>query len=80
VSLDTISNGEYTSTVDSTKLSFYLFNIQKANYKPQSTKIKQQHVIGIRAFDSRLYLDISRSLRVKLNIFKNLQVGVYSIT
>jgi hypothetical protein len=29
--------------------------------KPQLTKIKQQHFIGIRAFDSRLYLDISRS-------------------
>ena len=29
--------------------------------KPQLTKNKQQNVIGIRAFDSRLYLDISRS-------------------
>ena len=27
--------------------------------KTQLTKIKQQNVIGIRAFDSRLYLDIS---------------------
>ena len=27
--------------------------------KPQLTKIKQQNCIGIRAFDSRLYLDIS---------------------
>ena len=27
--------------------------------KPQLTKIKQQNVIGIRSFDSRLYLDIS---------------------
>ena len=29
--------------------------------KPQLTKIKQQHFFGIRAFESRLYLDISRS-------------------
>ena len=27
--------------------------------KPQLTKIKQQNCMGIRAFDSRLYLDIS---------------------
>jgi len=31
--------------------------------KPQLTKIKQQNFIGIRAFDSRLYLDISRSFK-----------------
>jgi len=31
--------------------------------KTQLTKIKQQNVIGIRAFDSRLYLDISRSFK-----------------
>jgi hypothetical protein len=31
--------------------------------KPQLTKIKQQNCIGIRAFDSRLYLDISRSFK-----------------
>ena len=30
--------------------------------KPQLTKIKQ-HFIGIRAFDSRLYLDISGSFK-----------------
>ena len=29
--------------------------------KSQLTKIKQQNFIGIRAFDSRLYLDISKS-------------------
>jgi hypothetical protein len=28
--------------------------------KPQLSKNKQQHFIGIRVFDSRLYLDISR--------------------
>jgi len=33
--------------------------------KPQLTKIKQQNFIGIRAFDSRLYLDISRSFKWK---------------
>ena len=31
--------------------------------KPQLTKNKQQHFIGIRVFDSRLYLDISRSFK-----------------
>ena len=33
--------------------------------KPQLTKIKQHDFIGIRAFDSRLYLDISRSFQWK---------------
>jgi hypothetical protein len=33
--------------------------------KPQLTKIKQQNFIDIRAFDSRLYLDISRSFKWK---------------
>jgi hypothetical protein len=33
--------------------------------KPQLRKIKQQNFIGIRAFDSRLYLDISRSFKLK---------------
>jgi hypothetical protein len=42
---------------------FYLFNVQKAKKKTQLTKIKQQNCIGIRAFDSRLYLDISRSFK-----------------
>jgi hypothetical protein len=31
--------------------------------KPQWTKNKQHNCIGIRAFDSRLYLDISRSFK-----------------
>jgi hypothetical protein len=42
--------------------SFYIFTFlmfRKLN-KPQLTKNKQQIFIGIRAFDSRLYLDISR--------------------
>ena len=33
--------------------------------KPQLTKIKQHNCIGIRAFDSRLCLDISRSFKWK---------------
>jgi hypothetical protein len=33
--------------------------------KPQLTKIKQHNFISIRAFDSRLYLDISRSFKWK---------------
>jgi hypothetical protein len=31
--------------------------------KPQLTKNEQQNFIGIRAFDSRLYLDISGSFK-----------------
>jgi hypothetical protein len=31
--------------------------------KPQLTKNKQQNCIGIRAFDSRLYLDSSSSFK-----------------
>ena len=33
--------------------------------KPQLKKIEQQNVIGIHAFDSRLYLNISRSFKWK---------------
>jgi hypothetical protein len=43
--------------------SFYMFTFlmfRELN-KPQLTKIKQQNFIAIRAFDSCLYLDISRS-------------------
>jgi hypothetical protein len=46
-----------------TVFSFYIFTFlmfRKIN-KSQLTKIKQQNFVGIRAFDSRLYLDISRS-------------------
>jgi hypothetical protein len=45
--------------------SFYIFTFlmfRKLN-KPQLTKNKQQNFIGIRAFDSRLYLDISWSFK-----------------
>ena len=60
-------------------LYFYLFNVQKKLNKPQLTKIKQQNVIGIRAFDSRLYLDISRSFKWKesfiFRYFKAFQVS-----
>ena len=50
-----------------TVFSFYIFTFlifRKLN-KPQLTNIKQQNFIGIRAFDSRLYLDISRSFKWK---------------
>ena len=53
---------QFTST-----LSFYIFTFlmfRKLN-KPQLTKIKQQHFIVIRAFDSRLYLDILGSFKWK---------------
>jgi hypothetical protein len=47
--------------------------------KPQLTKIKQQNCIGIRASDSRLYLDISRSFKWKesfiFRYFKVFQVS-----
>jgi hypothetical protein len=47
--------------------SFYQFTflIFRKLYKPQLGKNKQQNCIGIRAFDSRLYLDISRSFKWK---------------
>jgi hypothetical protein len=48
-----------------TVFSFNIFTcliFRKLN-KPQSTRIKQQNLIRIRAFDSRLYLDISRSFK-----------------
>ena len=60
-----------------TVFSFYIFTFlmfRKLN-KPQLTKIKQQNVIGIRAFDSRLYLDISSSLKWKeSSIFRYFKV------
>jgi hypothetical protein len=47
--------------------------------KPQLTKIKQQNFIDIRAFDSHLYLDISRSFTWKesfiFRYFKVFQVS-----
>ena len=48
-----------------TVFSFYVFTFlmfRKLN-KPQLNKIKQQNFVGIRAFNSRLYLDISRSFK-----------------
>jgi hypothetical protein len=48
-----------------TVFSFDIFTFlmfRKLN-KSHLTKIKQQNVIGIRAFDSRLYLDISSSFK-----------------
>ena len=61
--------------------SFYIFTFlmfRKLN-KPQLTKIKQQNFIGIRAFDSRWYLDISMSFKRKesfiFRYFKVFQVS-----
>ena len=60
-----------------TVFSFYIFTFlmfRKLN-KPQLTKIKQHNFIGIRAFDSPLYLDISRSFKWKESfIFKYFKV------
>jgi hypothetical protein len=43
--------------------------------KPQLTKNKQQNFIGIRAFDSRLYLDILRSFKwIESFIFRYFKV------
>ena len=64
-----------------TVFSFYIFTFvifRKLN-KPQLTKIKQQNFIGIHAFDSRLYLDISRFFKWKesfiFRYFKVFQVS-----
>ena len=47
--------------------------------KPQLTKIKQQNFIGIRAFDSRLYLDTSRSFKwIESFIFRYFKVFQFS--
>ena len=63
-----------------TVLPFYIFTFlmfRKLN-KPQLTKFKH-NFIGIRAFDSRLYLDISRSFKWKesfiFRYFKVFQVS-----
>jgi hypothetical protein len=53
----------HTTFPSATVFSFYIFTFlmfRKIN-KSQLTNIKQQNCIGIRAYDSRLYLDISRS-------------------
>ena len=63
--------------LSATVFSFYIFTFlmfRKLN-KPQLTKNKQQNVIGIRAFDSRLYLDISRSFKwIEAFIFRYFKV------
>ena len=60
-----------------TVFSFYIFTFlmfRKLN-KPKLRKIKQQNFIGIHAFDSRLYLDISRSFNWKeSSIFRYFKV------
>jgi len=60
-----VSSLKHNTFLSPTVFSFYIFTplmFRKLN-KPQLTKNKQQHVFGIRAFDSRLYLDISRSFK-----------------
>jgi hypothetical protein len=56
----------YNTFLSATVFSFYIFTFlmfRKLN-KPQLTKIKQPNFIGIRVFDSRLYLDISKAKRL----------------
>ena len=61
--------------------SFYIFiflMFRKLNM-PQLTENKQQHFIVIRAFDSRLYLDIPRSFKwIKSFIFRYFKVFQFS--
>jgi hypothetical protein len=63
--------------LSATVFSFYIFTFlmfRKLN-KPQLTKNKQQNFIGIRAFDSRLYLDISRYFKwIEVFIFRYFKV------
>jgi hypothetical protein len=44
---------------------FYTFKCLESQIRQQLTKIKRQIVISQRPFDSRLYLDISRSFKWK---------------
>jgi hypothetical protein len=64
-----------------TVFSLYIFTLlmfRKLN-KLQLTKIKQQNFISIRAFDSRLYLDISRFFKWKESfIFRHFKVFLVS--
>ena len=66
-----------TFFLSATVFSFIIFTFlmfRKLN-KPQLTKHKQQNFIGIRAFDSRLYLDISRSFKwIESFIFRYFKV------
>ena len=62
--MEILQNLQGGNTPSATVFSFYIFTFlmfRKLN-KPVN-KIKQQNVIGIRAFDSRLYLDISMSFK-----------------
>jgi hypothetical protein len=56
-----------TNQTSATVFSFYIFTflIYRKLNKPQLTKNKQQNIISIHAFDSRLYLDIWRSFKWK---------------
>jgi hypothetical protein len=67
----------HNTFISATVFSFYIFTFlmfRKLN-KPQLTKNKQQNFIGIRAFDSRLYLDILRSFKwIESFIFRYFKV------
>jgi hypothetical protein len=67
----------HNTFLSATVFSFDIFTFlifRKLN-KPQLAKNKQQNCIGIRAFDSRLYLDIARSLKwIESFIFRYFKV------
>ena len=71
----------HNTFLSATVFSFYIFTFlmfRKLN-KPQLTKIKQHNFIGIRAFDSRLYLDTSRSFKwIESFIFRYFKVFQFS--
>ena len=63
--------------LSATVFSFYIFKylMFRKLHKPPLTNNKQQNVIGIRALDSRLYLDISRSFKwIEVFMFKYFKV------
>jgi hypothetical protein len=52
----------HNTFLSATVFSFYMFTfLMLRKYKPQLTKNKQQNCIGIRAFDSRLYMSFNRN-------------------
>ena len=71
----------HNTFLSATVFSFYIFTFlmfRKLN-KPQLTEIKQHNFIGIRAFDSRLYLDTSRSFKwIESFIFRYFKVFQFS--
>jgi hypothetical protein len=85
-SVSYITFGRNEPSFDTNSLMFFLFSLSYFTFlmfrklnKPQLTKIKQQNFIGIRAFDSRLYLDISRSFKWKESFIYRLIHGHFHI-